>query len=753
MRLVTTLLIVLTFASSVLAQDPQAVATSIDKGKAYLYSIQKPDGTWENVTAPEGVKLDNSHDGAQWGGRTALAVYALLSCGEKPTEPKLQKAIRFLHEKPSTGTYAIALKCLVWLQLPETDEVRKSIRRDATLLRQLARPVKTGYPVWDYGPGTRKDYSLSRAQYAALGLWAASEMNIEIPANVWESIEKCWEAAQTPEGGWKYKFPDDATAGPTTVAMTASALATLYIAQDFTKSGYYAGARGNATSVPIEKGMAYLAQNFQKRVAQKNEVDREFTYTQLYSIERTGLASGLRTFGPHDWYGIGARFLLGQQQPNGSFAASKHKLFDTLVNTSFAILFLQRGRTPVAFNKFDYTLGVTDPKTAVWNQRPRDIANVTRWLSRSLERELRWQIVAADAKLPALLESPILYLAGEDAVEFKPETQQLLKSYIEHGGLVVVNADVSKDPFARSIMSLGTTMFPSYEWRELPDAHPIWTNQNYKRDNMKGRVAIKALSNGVRELMLLLPTGDPARAWQLRNPTQRPEAWQTAANILSYATDKTAFYARGYSWLAPAPTGKAQQTLVVAQLKYQGNWNPEPEAINQLSRYATTTRGLAVQTQVVDAGQPIDKSVSLLLVSGTVAFTFDDATRKAIQDYTSAGGTVLFENAGGQGGFAASAEAEVSQMFGAQNLKRLAKDHAIFGKDLKTEYRPYNILSVANPTGPSLLGVESDGRVVAMLSREDLSAGWLGIPTDGITGYSPESARALMTQILATRKK
>jgi hypothetical protein len=92
-------------------------------------------------------------------------------------------------------------------------------------------------------------------------------------------------------------------------------------------------------------------------------------------------------------------------------------------------------------------------------------------------------------------------------------------------------------------------------------------------------------------------------------------------------------------------------------------------------------------------------------------------------------------------------------MFGAQNLKRIPKDHAIFGKDLKVDYRPYNILSVANPAGPGLLGVEKDGRVVAMLSREDLSSGWLGIPTDGIMGYTPESARSMMTQILGSLKK
>jgi hypothetical protein len=156
--------------------------------------------------------------------------------------------------------------------------------------------------------------------------------------------------------------------------------------------------------------------------------------------------------------------------------------------------------------------------------------------------------------------------------------------------------------------------------------------------------------------------------------------------------------------------------------------------------------------KVIEAGAAIDKSIKLLLVSGTSEFVFDDAARKAIMDYVNAGGTVLFESTGGMGGFATSAETELSQMFGAGNLKQLPKSHPIFGTDLAVTYRTFNMASISNLTGPSLRGVEKDGRVVAMLSREDLGAGWLGVPTDGIIGYTPESARALMTQVLGALK-
>ncbi len=735
------------------APTPEEIEKAIGRGKEALYKLQNADGNWEVAPAPVANQgSDSNRDGTQWGGNTAMAVYALLSCGERPTEPRLQKAIQLLQTQSIVGTYAVSFKCLVWLHLPATPEVKRAMNRDARLLRSMARAAKNGTPVWDYGPGVRRNaYSLSRTQYATLGLWAASELDVEVPVDFWRLLEKTWETSQQPTGGWKYTFEADIGGemfNHTTVCMTAAALASLYIAQDFTKGDFYAGAKGNATSEPIERGLKWLAANFQERVTPPKSLPREFVYPQLYALERVGLASGLRRFGEHDWYAHGAKWLLEKQSKAGTWNGS----FGPIADTSWAILFLQRGQTPVAFNKLDYSPGVTDARKATWNQRPRDIANLTRWLSRSLERDLRWQIVRSDSDLAGLLESPILYLAGDSAVEFKPEAKKLLKDYVEHGGMIVVNADVSKADFTRSITALGTDLFPGTEWRDLPDDHPIWANQNYKREAMKGRVALRGLSNGVRELILLMPTGDPARAWQLRNPNQRTETWQTAANVLSYATDKTRFYSRGYTWLAPTVAAKPNRSLTVAQLKYQGNWNPEPQALPQLAKYALAKKSIDLKTAVIEAGQPIEK-VDLLVVSGTSEFTFDEAARKAIKAYVEKGGTILFETAGGMGAFATSAESELSTMFGAQNLKQLPATHAIFGTELKVEYRPFNMSMIGNLGGPSLRGVEQNGRVVALLSREDLSAGWLGVPTDGILGYAPDTARAMAANILASLTK
>jgi hypothetical protein len=746
--------------------DPLRIEQAIKAGVKRLYDTQRPDGTWEDEPQPAKAPANNDADEGQWGGTTAMAVYALLVAGEKPTDERLAKAIDFLHKRSITGTYAVAFKCLVWHHMPSTPAVKQSMNRDARLMASMAFPDrKAKVTVWPYAPGS-DSYSLSRVQYATLALWAAAETGIEIPLPTWQAIRKTWETGQQPEGGWAYFLPGDGRATdkfePVTASMTAAALASLYIAHDFTQdAGAIANPRGNVAIPQIDRGLKWLADKFQERVTDRKVTQREFPYAQLYAIERVGLASGLRQIGANDWYAIGANWLLKEQNPrNGSWTGGGLGR-DEAIPTSWAILFLQRGRMPVAINKLDYSASSDDPAKALWNQRPRDVANLTRWLSKVTEREFRWQLVGAADGLDALLESPVLYLSGSGALQLKPEAQELLKQYALHGGLIVAHADASNPAFAKSAMELGTKLFQPYEFRELADSHVILSGQNYPRSGMRSRPPpMRSIGNGARELMIVIPTGDPARHWQARDERRGAESWQVAANVVSYAAGKTTFYPRGRTWLIAPSVAKPTASVAVGRLKFSGNWDPEPVAIRQLANHARRTRQVEVTAQTVEAGQPIDpKAIGLLHVAGTGAFALDDAARKAIATYIDAGGTVLFEAVGGDGAFGDAAKVELAAITGqVQDFKPLRADHPILAGPAKLDvsYRPFNMQSIADPTRPALLGLERDGRVVALLSREDLTCGWLGVPTDGIAGYEPTSAREIATRLLASiagRKK
>jgi len=50
--------------------------------------------------------------------------------------------------------------------------------------------------------------------------------------------------------------------------------------------------------------------------------------------------------------------------------------------------------------------------------------------------------------------------------------------------------------------------------------------------------------------------------------------------------------------------------------------------------------------------------------------------------------------------------------------------------------------------GPQLRGIRLNNRYAVIFSREDISNGLVGIPSDGIIGYTPDSATALTRQLL-----
>lgn len=123
-----------------LPTDP--VERSIELGKRYIYSMQNKDGHWETVPfAP--LEFDKrrhySPEGHNWGGRTALAVYALLASGERPREPRLKNAINLLKQHASTGTYAVGFRCLVWKYLKSDPETLRMANRDVQLLLRGVR--------------------------------------------------------------------------------------------------------------------------------------------------------------------------------------------------------------------------------------------------------------------------------------------------------------------------------------------------------------------------------------------------------------------------------------------------------------------------------------------------------------------------------------------------------------------------------------------------------------------------------------
>src|SRR5262249_17118342 len=151
----------------------------------------------------------------------------------------------------------------------------------------------------------------------------------------------------------------------------------------------------------------------------------ESPFYGLYGLERAGRLSGQRFFGGHDWYETACRWLVKAQKPDGTwssdFAGQKAHDKPKAVATSFALLFLSKGRTPVLVSKPAY--GGKDYNG--WNNKRNDMKHLVEYVSRVLfdGQPLAWQafdVRATDANDKAsrrrlaaeLLQSPIVFFNG-----------------------------------------------------------------------------------------------------------------------------------------------------------------------------------------------------------------------------------------------------------------------------------------------------------------------------------------------------
>ena len=236
------------------AASPADVERAIKQGVSFLYSVQSDDGTWEFILKPD-AKGNFPGGVKQAGGPTALAVYALLSAGESPTDPRIEKALNFLKKTPSNGTYAIGIRANVYALLNPTPEVKRLMSAEAGWIKTamiLGKDVKTrGF--YGYGAGIKTGCDRSTSQIALLGAWGCAQVGDVFGADYWNVVETGWRKAQLEDGGWNYNEHNNSSSG---MAMTASGVATLFITQEYLHVNDYSECKGSANDAHFHRRFA-----------------------------------------------------------------------------------------------------------------------------------------------------------------------------------------------------------------------------------------------------------------------------------------------------------------------------------------------------------------------------------------------------------------------------------------------------------------------------------------------------------------
>jgi hypothetical protein len=306
--------------------NPIKVDRAIRKGTDWLIQNQLVDGSW------------GFHNNAYRNGATSLAVYTLLSCGVSPQSAAVQKGLSYISATYPEKTYSAGCQLMA---LAELNDSRYYEQMEVIASDLISWQERNG--MWAYPSG---HWDLSCTQFAILGLRAAAEIGIAVPAKVWrdaiEGILLCGAqfdgSTQPTITGFKY-YPNYTSSG--TLSMTAAAIASIEICRQQLDGKYPQKIRKKVQRAASE-GMAWMTQNF--TVAQNFGYGSSHHYYTLYGIERVGAVHDITHFGEHNWYNNGAGFLVDGQNEDGYWQSDIASLPDTL----YSLLFLKRATASAA---------------------------------------------------------------------------------------------------------------------------------------------------------------------------------------------------------------------------------------------------------------------------------------------------------------------------------------------------------------------------------------------------------------------
>lgn len=740
------------------------VRQAIERGVEFLKENQnKTRGGWREIDA--------------WpGGLSALCTLALLESGLEPSDPSVALALDYIRSfnKPET-TYSVSLRTMV-LCAAEPKKDLLTIRQNAAWLESLqltdARSEELRLKgAWNYSQRLGNGDN-SNTQFAMLALNEAERVGVTVDPRVWRLALEYWLKTQRTDGSWGYKPVGE----PSTGSMTCAGICSTVIAQGRLSTGTASIQDGvvhccgeSDETGAVDRGLFWLGKNFSVGV---NPGQDNYLLYYLYGLERVGRMTGRRFIGAHDWYREGAEMLVREQDINGSWRGSNTES-NPLIATSFALLFLSKGRRPVVMSKVKYT----DQRE--WDLHGGGVPNLVRQIEKSWLRALTWQSVDLKAASVAdLLESPVLFFSGRQALNLSPEQCDALRMYVEQGGFIFAEAcdgnDCDGKAFDESFRALMKKLFPTSAFRELPPEHPVWYAEG--KVDPKYMQHLYGIDACCRTSVVYCPT-NLSCFWELAAEGRELEAppevqadirarLQIGQNVVAYATNrvlKEKLDRPSVLMEDNSVNGSSRGVLVIPVLRQSGGSEDAPNALTNLLRYVrqeVELRAMVEQREIAATSESLFE-YPVLFTHGRRAFRWNAAERKALTDYIANGGFLFADAICASPEFTTSFRAEMEALFPGQKLERIPINHPLFtnefsGFDLSRVTLNDPLLSQEGErldarhvqAAPVLEGIQVNGRYVVIFSPYDLSCALESSTSLECKGYLKADAARIATNII-----
>ncbi len=730
------------------AVSREQVEKGIKLGVRFLKQKQRADGSWLEL-----------QDDAKTG-QTSLITLALLTAGEPADSPEMSKALSYLGKftpDQLDSTYSVALQTMVFAAAdPKRFNVKITDNVNWLEQAQLKPGERFGPPgAWAYKRSHTQQGDNSNSQYALLGLNAASEVGVAVNKNTWELARKYWEIGQHLDGSWAYHQD---SMGNSSGSMSCAGISSLIITGlkrfqglEAIEGDHVINCGKGGINPRLQRAVDWMAANF--RVGDNIGQGSNWKFYYLYGLERAGRLTGQRFFGGHDWYREGAEELISIQDPlQGSWRGQNYVEGDPLIATSFALLFLAKGRSPVLINKLRHGPGND------WSNDPDDIRNLVSVVSTDWKHLLTWQVVDPNfATVEDLLQAPILYFNGHEAPVFTNRGKENLREYVEQGGFIFAEACCGKANFDTGFKALMKELFPEpeYDLHPLADDHAIWRARHPLTPDVH---PLWGIEHGCRTVVIYSP-GDLSCYWNLMesNPGNAMvvKAQRVGQNVVDYATGRELpadkLTVREVKNFKSEPPKRG--ALRIAKLKHAGDWNVAPLAIPNLT--ATLKEKLQFDV-VINHYELVPKDPNLInypliYIHGRAALSFTDEDKQILRRHLEPGGGTLFADAAcGSPAFDAAFRKFCAELAPDSALVPIPKEDVIYTKKVGFDLANCRLGKAAGggEDFPQLEGVKIDGRWAVIYSKFDIGCALERHSGLDCKGYTYESAMRIAANIV-----
>jgi hypothetical protein len=422
-----------------------------------------------------------------------------------------------------------------------------------------------------------------------------------------------------------------------------------------------------------------------------------------------------------------------------------------LISTSFALLFLAKGRAPVLINKLRHGPG------GDWNNDADDIRNLVDVVSADWRNLLTWQVVAPDvASVEDMLQAPIVFINGHHSPEFGAVAKENLRAYVDQGGFIVAEACCSRPEFDQGFRALMKEIFPEpgYDLHPLGEEHPIWRAKHLINPTVH---PLWGIERGCRTVVVYSPR-DLSCYWnQEKNSPAHPTVLKSiklGQNIIDYATgrempaDKLVIRELK-DFKADAPKRGA---LRIAKLKHAGEWNIAPLAIPNLMealRRPPLNFDVVISQKDLAPSDPNIVNYPLIYIHGRAAFDVEvlDTLRRHLDP---GGGTIFADAACGSPAFDASFRKFVATLLPNNPLVPIPHDDEIYTQQVGFNLSDvqYSKAAGGGRDFPALEGVKLDGHWAVIYSKYDIGCALEHNQRLDCKGYSHESALRIAANVV-----